>query len=164
MIDFNPLVAAIAAAVVQQLQAQGLVGAAPVQQAVQASYPPQAAPPQQPVYQAPVQQQYAPPQQNTYAPPGTMPGAPFQQQAAPPQYAPQPQQGGYPFTDNVTAAAWAKGVWNQAAAVNQDAAMQKFSALMQGLGAVDFDHLTPDKFPMLFAGIQQIKAEMGIPG
>lgn len=111
--------------------------------AAQPSYPPA-----QPQYQAPPVQQAPPAQQPAYQPP-------------PVQQAPQGQ---YPFTDNVSAATWAKGVWNQAAAINQEAAMQKFAALMQGLGAVDFDHLTPDKFPGLFQGIQQIKAEMGIQG
>ena len=114
--------------------------AAPVYQAPAA--------PAAPVYQAPVAQ-------------ASIPASPAM--PAPPSFA-APAAQALPFSDNVTAATWAKDVWGKAAAVNQDQAMQKFGALMQAMGAVDFDSLTPAHFPTLFAGIQQIKAEMGIPG
>ena len=42
--------------------------------------------------------------------------------------------------------------------------MTKFSALMQSLGAADFNQLTPDRFPALYQGVQAIKAELGIAG
>ena len=138
-------------------QLQGSSAPAVPQPAPQPSgYPPAGSPslqyqpiaPQPPVAQATIPVQPAMP-----APPVFQ--APIQQVTPPATY---------PFHDNVTAATWAKDVWGKAAAINQEAAMQKFSALMQGMGAVDFDSLTPDKFPVLFAGIQQIKAEMGIPG
>lgn len=125
---------------------------------------------------APAPQQPAPaPQQPSGYPPAGSPSLQYQPIAPPvaqatiptpppmPQYQ-APVQQAYPFHDNVTAATWAKDVWGKAAAINQDAAMQKFGALMQGLGAADFDSLTPAHYPALFAGIQQIKAEMGIPG
>lgn len=84
-----------------------------------------------------------------------MPAAPFAPPAAP---------AGLPFNDNVSAAAWATSAWQQVAAVNQDVAMTKFSALMQSLGAADFNQLTPDRFPALYQGVQAIKAELGIAG
>lgn len=87
--------------------------------------------------------------------PPAMPAAPFAPPAAP---------AGLPFNDNVSAAAWATSAWQQVAAVNQDVAMTKFSALMQSLGAADFNQLTPDRFPALHQGIQAIKAELGIAG
>lgn len=105
-----------------------------------------------PVQAAPAAPSYPPPQ----APPA-MPTQPFQ---APAPAAPA----GLPFHDNVTAAAWATAAWQQAAAVNQDQAMSLFQGLMQQLGAADFNSLTPDKFPVLYQGIQNIKAQMGIQG
>ena len=124
--------------------------AAPV--AAAPSYPAQApAAPAQPVYQAPVAAA-------TIAPTPPMPAQPF------PPAAQAPAPAGLPFTDNVSAAAWATDAWQKAAAVNQDVAMAKFGAMMQALGAADFNHLTPDKFPLLFQSIQAIKAELGIPG
>lgn len=90
--------------------------------------------------------------------PPAMPAAPFAPPAAPAAPA------GLPFNDNVSAAAWATSAWQQVAAVNQDVAMTKFSALMQSLGAADFNQLTPDRFPALYQGVQAIKAELGIAG
>lgn len=92
------------------------------------------------------------------AAPPAMPAAPFAPPAAPAAPA------GLPFNDNVSAAAWATAAWQACAAVNQDIAMTKFGALMQSLGAADFNQLTPDRFPALHQGIQAIKAELGIAG
>lgn len=112
-----------------------------------------------PVQAAPAAPSYPPPQAPAPVPqaPPAMPTQPFQ---APAPAAPA----GLPFNDNVTAAAWATAAWTQAAAVNQDQAMALFQGLMQQLGAADFNSLTPDKFPVLYQGIQNIKAQMGIQG
>lgn len=106
------------------------------------------------------QPQYTPPVQNAPAPAGTMPGMPFPGAPAPQQAQPP----GLPFHDNVSAAAWATAAWQQMAAVNQDVAQQQLGALMQSLGAVDFNQITPDKFVPLYQGIQAIKASLGIQG
>ena len=140
-----------------------LAASAP-QAAPQPQYQAPAAPPQ-PQYQAPQQPvQQAAPVQQFQAPQQQMPAAPFPQQAAPAPQFQAPAQQQYPFHDNVTAATWAKSVWGQAVAINQEQAMAKFSAMMQALGLVDFDSLTPNHYPALFNGVQQIKAEMGIQG
>lgn len=91
--------------------------------------------------------------------PAPMPVAPFQ----PAPVAPA-APAGLPFTDNVSAAAWATAAWQQTAAVNQDVAMADFGALMQAMGAADFNQLTPDKFPMLYQGVQALMAKLGIAG
>ena len=117
------------------------------------SYPPPAAPVAPPPPPAPV----APPQANTYAPPGTMPGAPYSQPPAP---APQ----GLPFTNNIEAQNWTTAAWNAAVAVNQDQAQAEFGALMGQLGTADFNHIGPEKFPILYNGVMAIKAKMGIQG
>lgn len=111
------------------------------------SYPPPAAPVAPPPPPAPV----APP-----APPA-MPAAPFQQPPAP---APQ----GLPFTNNIEAQNWTTAAWNAAVAVNQDQAQAEFGALMGQLGTADFNHIGPEKFPILYNGVMAIKAKMGIPG
>lgn len=145
MIDFNPLVAAVAAAVVAQLKAEGLVAQQAPQQPAPAAPPVQMAPPPvqaaPPVYQAPPMQ--APP---VYQAP---PAAPA---------------GQYPFHDNVTASAWISDIWNKACAVNEDVARADFGALLAQLGTTDLNNLTPGHFPVLFNGGQALKAKLGIPG
>ena len=119
------------------LQAGAL--AAPVVQPAQAA---------QPIVPAP-----AAPVPQTPPPAPVMPTAPFAPPGAPV---------GLPFTDATTAATWAAGVFQQLAAVNADAAQQKFGALMQSLGLADFSMLTPDKYAALHAGVLALKTEFGV--
>lgn len=132
-------------AAVQALTAQLQGSSAPAvpQPAAQPSYPapqPMAPPPMQQQLQAPPPM--APPQ---------MPQAPQQQQA-------------YPFHDSVSAGAWTTLAWDACVAANQDVAQAEFVALMGALGTTDFNQIGPDKFAVLFNGVQAIKAKMGIPG
>lgn len=106
--------------------------------------------------------------QPSYPAPQQMAPPPMQQQMAPPPMAPpqmpQAPQQQYPFHDSVSAGAWTTLAWNACVAANQDVAQAEFVALMGALGTTDFNQIGPDKFAVLFNGVQAIKAKMGIQG
>lgn len=118
-----------------------------------------AATPVETVYAPPVAEATIAPTPPLPAPPPAAPAAPaFAAAPAFPSAAPS----ALPFHDNASASTWATDIYQAIGRVAPDNAMPEITGLMSQLAIVNFDALTPEKYPVLHALGQALKTKYGI--